>query len=214
MKLNWLRRQYSTSSKLQTQKNYEIIIVNSGGTETSNIRKLSMVSIYDTSREGAARARNFGANKASGDVLAFADAHLEFNLGWDCQILQSLEEKSIIPPCITAIEDQNSKDCGFKWKNLIMDIEWFPDIKSHIHEVPFACGCCMAVVKNTFDKIGRFDSGSQIWGVEDAEICLRAWLLGYSVLCEPSIKVRHMFRDRFPYEVQWLYVPDSANLLF
>ena len=85
----------------------------------------------------------------------------------------------------------------------MMEMVWFPDIMSHIHEVPFACGCCMAVEKNTFDKIGKFDSGIQIWGVEDAEICLRAWLLGYRVLCEPSIKVGHMFRDKHPYDVQW-----------
>ena len=48
--------------------NYEIIIVNSGGTETSAIRDLSMVRIYNTSREGAPQARNFGAKKATNDV--------------------------------------------------------------------------------------------------------------------------------------------------
>jgi glycosyltransferase involved in cell wall biosynthesis len=189
-------------------KSYEIIIINSGGTETSRVSKLTMVSIYDTAREGAAQARNFGANKASGDVLIFADAHLEFKPSWDTQIFQALEirEKSIVTPCITVFGDENSRACGFKWKNLRMEVEWLPDMKSGIHEIPFACGCCMAARKKIFNEIGKFDSGNRFWGVEDAEICLRAWLLGYSVLCEPSIRVGHMFRTKHPYELEWIDV--------
>jgi len=38
---------------------YEIIVVNSGGTETSDIGKLPMVYVYETPREGAPQARNF-----------------------------------------------------------------------------------------------------------------------------------------------------------
>jgi GT2 family glycosyltransferase len=164
-----------------------------------------VVSIYDTPHEGAAWARNFGANKASFDVLIFADAHLEFKPSWDTQILQDLEvrEKSIITPCITVLGNENERGCGFKLRNLRMDVEWLPDINSQIHEIPFACGCCMAVQRKVFYEIGEFDSGNRIWGIEDAEICLRAWLLGYSVVCKPSIRVGHTFRTKHPYNVEW-----------
>jgi glycosyltransferase involved in cell wall biosynthesis len=184
---------------------YEIIIVNSGGTETSVIRKLPMVHIYDTPREGAPQARNFGANKASKDALLFADAHLQFRHGWGPKILNDLKvnEDSVITPCITVMDDENRRACGFKWINLDMEILWLPDLNSHVHEIPFACSCCMAVKKCMFDEIGQFDSGIRFWGEEDSEISMRAWLMGHRVLCDPYIRVGHMFRNSHPYDITW-----------
>lgn len=40
------------------------------------------------------------------------------------------------------------------------------------------------------------------WGLEDSEICLKSWLSGYSVLCDPAIKIGHKFRSSFPYKVE------------
>jgi len=187
-------------------ENYEIIVINSGGTEILAIKDLPMVRLYDTPREGAPQARNFGATNASSKFLLFADAHLEFRQNWGNTILNDLEnnQTSIITPCVTVMNDYNSRGCGFRWKNINMEIEWFPDVKNELHEIPFACGCCMAVEKNTFIQIGQFDSGTRMWSEEDSEICMRTWLLGCSVLCDPSVKVGHNFKTSFPYEVKWM----------
>jgi glycosyltransferase involved in cell wall biosynthesis len=185
--------------------NYEIIIVNSGGTDLLEIARLPRVSVYDVPREGAPQARNLGASKTSSDFLVFADSHLEFRKGWGLKILDRLKENkmSIITPTITVIGDDNSRASGFRWKNIDMEMEWLPDLKSEIHEVPFACGCCMAIGKKMFNEIDKFDSGIRFWGLEDSEICIRSWLFGYTVLCDPSIRVGHKFRNSFPYEVKW-----------
>jgi glycosyltransferase involved in cell wall biosynthesis len=74
-------------------KEYEIIIVNSGGTETSAIRKLPLVQVHDTLRQGIPQARNYGASRSSYDALLFADAHLKFEAGWGDKILRDLEMK-------------------------------------------------------------------------------------------------------------------------
>jgi glycosyltransferase involved in cell wall biosynthesis len=184
---------------------YEIIIVNSGGTETSTIRDLSMVRIYDTPRDGAPQARNFGAKKATNDVLIFADGHTNFTPGWGPKVLTSLAENHncIITPCVTVMGDDNCRACGFKWKNIFMEISWLPDVRPDIHEIPFACSCCIAVNKRIFDEIGQFDSGIRLWGDEDSEISMRAWLMGHRVLCDPSIRVAHMFRSVHPYNLEW-----------
>lgn len=47
---------YNITNTVQ-QNDFEIIIVNSGGTETTEISKLSTVSIYDVNRQGAPQAR-------------------------------------------------------------------------------------------------------------------------------------------------------------
>jgi len=172
-------------------KSYEIIVVNSGGTETSNIRGFPVVNVFDTPREGAPQARNFGAQRATGDFLLFADAHLEFKDGWGARMLYFLEHKkdSILTPCISAFGDENSRGCGFRWESLTMDVFWLPDVVRDVHEIPFACACCMAIERKLFYQIGQFDEGTLFWGEEDSEISLRAWLLGHRVL---SVSYTHL----------------------
>ncbi len=71
-------------------------------------------------------------------MLLFADAHLEFKQGGGSRIIKAIEfnENSIITPCITVIGDEDSRGCGFKWANLLMDIYWLPDLVPFIHEIP------------------------------------------------------------------------------
>jgi glycosyltransferase involved in cell wall biosynthesis len=184
---------------------FEIIIVDSGGTETSGVRELPMVQVYNTPREGAPQARNFGATKATNDILLFADAHTQFRPEWGSKLLNDfgLNTRSLITPCVTVMGDDNRRGCGFKWTNISMKIFWLPDLRQEIHEIPFACSCCMAVMKEVFQELGQFDSGTRFWGEEDSEISMRAWLMGYSVLCDPSIRVGHMFRSEHPYNLEW-----------
>lgn len=182
---------------------YEIIVVDSGGTELSNIKKLTNVEVFETKRKGAGQARNFGANMSKNDILIFADAHVEFPVDWGKKILNASNHDGIITPVITAYGDNNARASGFEWSNLKMDVYWRPDMKKEIHEVPFACSCCMAIKKEIFEKIGKFDDGLILWGSEDSELSIRTWLLGYRVLCEPSFRVGHLFRPSHPYKIDW-----------
>lgn len=191
-------------------KDYEIIVINSGGTETEAIRDIPMVYVYTApTRLGAPQARNFGANIASGKFIMFADAHMEFKEGFGPKILKNLEdnENSIIAPCITVMGHEQSSGCGLQWININMESEWLSGTKPAIHEIPFAGGACIAVEKKIFDKIGQFDSGISFF--EDVEISIRAWLLGFNILCDPLIKVAHAFRKYFPYDVEWLDIYSS-----
>jgi GT2 family glycosyltransferase len=200
--------------------NYEIIIINSrqgyGRTETSSIRRLSKIHVYDSpSRLGSPHARNFGARKASSNFLLFADAHLQFfEERWGPKVLNDLKENKdcIITPCFTDIGDapeiRNTKGCGFRWTNMTLDSSGIPGVKPYIHEVPFAGGAFMAVEKRLFYELGEFDSGIRIFGSGDIEISLRAWLLGFRVLCDPSIRIGHKWRG-----VQREYTLEQIDLI-
>jgi hypothetical protein len=48
------------------------------------------------------------------------------------------------------------------------------------------------------------------YGCEDAEICIRVWLLGYKIFIEPQVEVFHYFRLQHPYEVRWCDVIHNA----
>jgi glycosyltransferase involved in cell wall biosynthesis len=71
---------------------YEIIVINSGGTDTTSLVNLPMVHIYQaTMRLGAPQARNLGADVSSGENLVFADAHLKFEQDWGSKVLNNME---------------------------------------------------------------------------------------------------------------------------
>jgi hypothetical protein len=55
---------------------------------------------------------------------------MEFRQGWGSKILNAIDlnHKSIITPCITIIGDDNSRGCGFKWTNPVMEIYWLSDL--------------------------------------------------------------------------------------
>lgn len=185
---------------------YEVVVIDSGGTETSGIRKLPMVSVYDSpARLGAPQARNLGAERSSGSNIVFADAHLRFDEGWGPRVLDCLEENgdSLIAPAFTPMNNSRIRLCGCMWKDSVMTWRWLPCAVPSSHEVPFAGAAFVAVRRGVFDLVGRWDSGIKLWGGEDCELSLRAWLLGYRVICNPSIVVQHMFRKVQPYEMAW-----------
>jgi hypothetical protein len=41
----------------------------------------------------------------------------------------------------------------------------------------------------------------QVWGIEDIDLGLKCWLMGYSIVHDPVPLVGHRFRKAFPYVV-------------
>ena len=205
---NSLEQMVPNIEKTIDLSNHEIIIVNNGGTATNSLKKFSTVRIYGMASEVAAKARNFGASMASNDFLIFLDAHMKFfKKGWGQDMLSALKDNSdsVLTPSIGMIENEQIKGCGFRWSDIGMTTKWLPCKKDYIHEIPFASSFCMALRKAVLEEIGGFDSGMSMvwrfWGVEDSEISLRAWLMGYRVLCDPRTTVGHSFRESFPFPI-------------
>jgi GT2 family glycosyltransferase len=59
----------------------------------------------------------------------------------------------------------------------------------------------MAVPRSTFEAVGGFDEGLRVWGGGDAEFSLRLWLLGFRCIVVPDVRVEHLFRRSWPYEI-------------
>ena len=161
---------------------YEIIIVNSGGTNVSDLYGNQKIKIINTpSPLGPAPARNLGAELSSEEILVFIDGHMLFEEKWDNDIILSLKEHDgLINPCIKT-NCGGYKGFGFRWKDIRMSWDWLINPpSSFIHEIPFAAGAFIAINRTTFNKIGKFDEGFITWGNEDAEISLSLiiWIQG------------------------------------
>ncbi|MBI5029352.1 MAG: glycosyltransferase family 2 protein [Chloroflexi bacterium] len=154
---------------------------------------------------GVSKARNFGAERATGEILVFVDAHVLFPETWIKSIQNALRNQAvgIAAPGGKAWGNPRATCFGYRLKNLKLEIDYLRWKGLTPYAVPMVPGFCQAFRKDLFQQIGGYDAGMINYGMEDTEICIRLWLLGYQVQIIPNILVTHLFRPRFPYEVSW-----------
>lgn len=153
---------------------------------------------------GIAAGRNLGARSTSGEVIVFSDAHVEVEAGWLEPLVDALGDPQVaeVAPEIGNLDRRPAKGYGFTWADLSLRMHWLLERPSETADVPFVCGCFFAVRRDAFERAGGFDEEMYRWGSEDAELSLRLWLLGYRCQVVPSARAFHLFRNRFPYEVE------------
>jgi LPS sulfotransferase NodH len=154
-------------------------------------------------RAGVTGARNFGAAAATGDLLVFADAHVDPVPGWLRPLAAAFADPSVaaVAPTISRIEHRVEKGYGFTWRDAGLGVRWLRQQPTRPMPVPFLCGCFVAFRREDFEAVGGFDPGMLTWGSEDAEICLHLWRLGRRCEVIPRSDVAHLFRPAFPYHV-------------
>ncbi len=156
-------------------------------------------------RLGVAQARNYGASQTSGQIIVFCDAHLRFPRNWHRPMVELLDDPLIgsVAPCISDWACQHRKGFGLYPSGPDLDVQWLNRKGNDPYPVPLLPGACMAMRRDAFDAVGGFDQGLIRYGVEDCELSLRFWLLGYELWLVPAVEVAHQFRDQIPYAVPW-----------
>lgn len=203
-----------TIDSLLESKNHlkcEIIVIDDASTDGSTEFLKSYISegkyrdiiLIKANNIGAAAARNMGAKAAKGKYLFFFDAHIKVPDMWADDLINTLEKSkaSLVAPCISDISNISSAGYGQTW-NDELKITWFSKKPKEGDEIPLAGGAALGITRDAFDRIGGFDHLFQVWGKEDEEICLKAWLYGYRIVINPYVKVAHLFRKKFPYKVK------------
>ncbi len=205
-----LRRTVDNLRDTQPQQT-EIIVVDDGSTDGSVSFLIDgypgVTLLRPAERLGVARARNFGARHAKGDVLVFSDAHVLTPEGWSGPLLDLLArpETGAVAPAIGMMQSAAAESTGYgqKWCDASLAVAWLGRQSDEPYPVPLLCGCFLALRRDVFTEIGGFDSGMVLWGAEDSELSIRLWTLGYECWVAPEVNVQHAFRAQFPYEVKW-----------
>ncbi len=189
----------------------EIIVVDDGSTDGS-VSFLSdgypdVTLLRPEERLGVARARNFGARQAKGDVLVFSDAHVLAPEDWSGPLVDLLARPEIgaVAPAIGMMQSGGAESTGYgqRWCDASLGVGWLGKQSDAPYAVPLLCGCFLALRREVFTEIGGFDDGMVLWGAEDSELSMRLWTLGYQCWVAPEVNVQHAFRAHFPYEVKW-----------
>jgi glycosyltransferase involved in cell wall biosynthesis len=196
---------------------FEIIVVDDASSDSStqflssNLNKsiYKDVLLTKTDNVGAAQARNAGAKIANGKFLFFCDAHIKVPDHWLDNLVSTLKVSNcdLAAPCILDIHNNLTSGYGMTWSSNL-EPRWLESNPIFITEIPFACGCAFVITKKVFDKIHGFDKTFKVYGSEDFEICLKAWLYGYKITINPNVKVSHLFKQKHSYEITY------SNLIY
>lgn len=170
--------------------------------------------VRTTKREGLIRARLHGAKLAEGNVLIFLDSHVEANVGWLEPLLETIQKNrtTIACPMIDLINAETliytpspmvrgglNWALNFKWDSVPSDnLKSYDDFIKPI-ESPTMAGGLYAIDREFFNQIGTYDHGMDLWGGENVELSLRAWMCGGRILILPCSRMGHIFRKTRPY---------------
>ncbi|CAH1397713.1 unnamed protein product [Nezara viridula] len=166
-------------------------------------------------REGLIRTRMLGASFAQAPVITFLDSHCECTIGWLEPLLDRVTRNYTTIAC--PISDSINYETfgyeefmlgnhvpisGFNWK-LEMTWEYFTERgekkrKHHSEPAhsPSMVGGQFAIHRKFWHHIGMYDPGYEIWGAENFEISVKAWMCGGSVEVIPCSRVGHVYKKR------------------
>jgi GT2 family glycosyltransferase len=184
------------------------IVVDDASTDDSTgfLDSLPDVAVLRSPGLGVARARNFGAEHASGDIILFADAHVRAPQDWHLPIIDALRDKRVgaVAPGIYSLARPECRGFGLSLAGPDLRSPWLHKTGSSPYPVPVLPGCFLAMRRETYRQTGGYDSGMRQLGGNDAELSCRLWLSGYELKVVPDLEIGHLFRSTAPYPAQWM----------
>lgn len=166
-------------------------------------------------RIGPAAARNVGAMLTSGDLLVFVDAHVEPCGPW-ARPLREAAAAAGVGAVSPVLEDwaTGSRGYGLRLVDVKTNVAWLDRrATARPYAVPLLPGFFLAVPRRVFVAVGGFGSPYAHWGMEDLDLLVRLWTLGYECLLHPGVVVRHWSKHEDPPDYQREWEPNLHNIL-
>lgn len=171
---------------------YEIIVVDDGSTDNSveTAREKEVIVLRMPFQSGPAAARNYGAQKAQGDVLFFVDADVLIQQDTVAQVVADFIENPNIAAVFGSYDDNPAeKDFLSQYRNLF---HHFVHRQSGGDAVTFWAGCG-AIRQEVFHAVGGFDDKMYSKpSIEDIELGYRMRRKGYRILLDKKLQVKHL----------------------
>ncbi|CAK0777987.1 polypeptide N-acetylgalactosaminyltransferase [Gammaproteobacteria bacterium] len=198
----------------------EIIVIDDG----SDIHPVSfshpeVIVLRNPEPVGASRARRQGCQVSSGEVLVILDAHMSFGASWLEPLLVATETNSLV--CSPWMDYTRTKTyclgADFSWcaeRNYAKRRN--PGIGYRVRdrrpndaliEIPMVIGACYALRRTVYHKLGSYNPNFEIYGCEEQDLSIRAWMAGFGVKLVTGAMVGYLDRGSggTPYGVSRLF---------
>ncbi len=164
-------------------------------------------------RRGVSPTKDLAARSSHGEVLVFLDAHCKPEPGAISRLVNDIDrcgDNSVLSPLVVPLDVSRWKcELNYAGYGYWVDLRSFENGWHHrdelkqitgpggrkFYEQPCAVGCSMALARNAYDRLRGFDVGMRSYGSEDIDFGLRAWQMGYTLLCDPRAIIGHRFRE-------------------
>lgn len=164
--------------------------------------------IRDVERRGPSPAKHLAAMQAKGDVLVFLDGHCRVTPGALEQLVRDVEElggQAVVTPRVVKLDPESwalyscQAGCCQRLDLETLDPPQFTRTRyfaarGRFRETAGLIGCSFAIARELYERLWGCDPDMRHWGSDDADLGLKAWLMGHAVLNDPDIVVGHRFR--------------------
>jgi GT2 family glycosyltransferase len=183
-----IERCLAALTTIVTDVSFEVILVDSSGDGTAELvaTKFPEVSVVAARRRlYPGDARNLGAAKARGPILAFTDADCIVTPGWMDVTSQAHRDGSL---AVGGSIDNANPQSLTSWANYFCEFTaWMPSGKPrHVVEIPTAC---LTVKRSAFETFGPFIGDTLC---SDSAFCWRLTRAGSPPLFLPALRVSHL----------------------
>jgi glycosyltransferase involved in cell wall biosynthesis len=209
--VNYLETCISSVVNLSTYKNYEIIILNNNSEKDETFKwfkkiqdKYSFIKVIEANYEfNWSKLNNHGIRESKGEVYIFLNNDIEIiTPNW----IERLSSKALQSNVGTVGALLLFEDDTIQHSGVVVGLNGWADhlyrtaLPAHLHmnytspmvnrNVLAVTGACVAISKETIEKIGNFSEDFLICG-SDVEICLRAHENGYRNILDANTKLYH-----------------------
>jgi GT2 family glycosyltransferase len=187
-----LRRCLRALSRQTYKGPFELIVVNDGGSVLPDVLpspgdSLRLLMLQQPNL-GPAAARNFGAEHAKGEFLAFTDDDCEPSVDWLDELSRSLRADPSAMVGGRTVNALAGDSCSAASQSLI-DFLYAFYLKDGLPQ--FFTSNNMAVAHRAFTDVGRFDEHFPLPAAEDREFCSRWRTAGRSMIYAPGAVIHH-----------------------
>jgi len=171
----------------------EIIIVADGGSDGSApfAEKMGMRVLRLAGPSGPAKARNYGARRAQGDILYFLDADVTVEPAAIQKLLAAFQRDPALAAVMGSYDDAPG-EANFlsQYRNLL---HHYVHQTGH-EEASTFWGACGAIRREIFLEMDGFDENYRQPCIEDVELGYRLKKAGYRIRLEKALRVKHLKR--------------------
>lgn len=199
------------SIALTTYLNYEVILIDNGSSDNSDLVKRTSVKnlhYYKLNKNlGFTGGNNFGLKKCRGKYVAFLNNDAVVDKRWLAYLVKAAESDSsiaVLQPKILKMDERNRFDYAGAAGGFI-DKYGYPFTRGRIFETEeidqgqydnqrpifWASGAAMMVRKSVINKVGGLFDESFFNYMEEIDFCWRVWRRGFQVVSCPRSMVYH-----------------------